>query len=1179
MSEFVHLHLHSQYSLLDGTIKIRDLVRKVAEMKMPAVALTDHGGMIGTVDFYEKATQAGIKPIIGSEVYVAPGSRLDRAAGQSNERAYHLILLAESAEGYQNLIRLVSRAHVEGFYYKPRVDKEILREHARGLIATSACLQGEIPSVLAQEGPERAAERVAEYRDIFADGRFFLEIQANGLKEQERANEALIALARRTGTPLVATNDCHYLERADARVHDILLCLQTGKTIGTEGRMRFESDQFYVKSADEFERAFGHVAPEALRNTLAIAERCGVALDLGVNKIPEFRVPDGMTSEGYLRRLAVEGLDRRFDELRARGAKLSAGGEGAYRKRLDYELSVIERTGFSGYFLIVWDFIRFAKERSIPVGPGRGSAAGSLVAYALRITEVDPLPYDLLFERFLNPERISLPDIDCDFCKERRDEVIRYVEERYGKENVAQIITFGTMKARAAVRDVGRVLEMPYAEVDRIAKLIPPDLGMTIEKALSVEPRLGEMIRETPKVAELFEYARAIEGLSRHASTHAAGVVIANRPITEYVPLYRNSNGDITTQYSMKHIEKVGLVKFDFLGLRTLTAIHDALELIREQRGTRVDLETLPLDDRETYGMLSGGDTAGVFQCESGGFTDLLERLKPDRFTHLIDAVALYRPGPLQSGMVEDFIARRHGRKAIEYPLPQLEGILKDTYGVIVYQEQVMLIAVALAGFSLGEADVLRKAMGKKDAALMEKQKARFLSGAAANGIPAAKAASIFDLMAQFGEYGFNKSHSAAYALVAYETAYLKRHYPVEYFSALMTSESGDTAKIIRYIAHCREKGIPILPPDLNESRFAFCPSSAGRAADGRPPGTGPSSGGAVQAPGAAAIRFGLSAIKGVGAAAIEAIREAKGDTPFASPEDFLSRVDLRKVNKRAVECLIKAGALDSLDPDRGALFGRLPSLMEEAQETARRRESGQFSLFGEGGAPAPVPKSAAREGNGPAWTRRERLAFEREALGFYITGHPLDEFTAEMSLYANVSASRVGTLKAGAEVKVGGIVAGLKEKTTKRGEKMAIVTLEDLEGIVEVVVFPEAYRENREVLAGEGPVFLVGRVDADETSSKIIAEEIFRMDQIRERLARSVHFTVRSDRMTADDVRELRRTIDRHRGDKKAFLHLVREGAYEAVLALPDRLGVAPSLELARELKGRFGYDVLRLH
>lgn len=1152
MSEFVHLHLHSQYSLLDGAIKIRDLVRKVAGMKMPAVALTDHGGMIGAVDFYEKAVNEGIKPILGAEVYVAAGSRHDRNAGQGNDRTWHLILLAESDEGYRNLIRLVSRAHVEGFYYKPRVDRELLREHAAGLIATSACLQGEIPALLRQEGPDRAARAVEEYREIFPDGRFYIEIQDNGLKEQNRANPLLIQLARRTGTPLVATNDCHYLERADARVHDILLCLQTGKTIGTEGRMRFESDQFYVKSAEEFDRAFAHVAPEALSNTLAIAERCAVRLDLGRNRIPEFRVPDGMTSEGYLRRLAGEGLSRRFEEMRRRTGTFSARDEAPYRTRLEFELSVIEKTGFSGYFLIVWDFIRFAKERGIPVGPGRGSAAGSLVAYCLRITEVDPLPYGLLFERFLNPERISLPDIDCDFCKDRRDEVIRYVEERYGKENVAQIITFGTMKARAAVRDVGRVLEMPYAEVDRIAKLIPPDLGMTLERALKVEPRLGEMIRENPKVEELFEYARGIEGLSRHASTHAAGVVIANRPITDYVPLYRNSNGDITTQYSMKHIEKVGLVKFDFLGLRTLTAIHDTLALIREQRQEEVDLETLPLSDPDTYAMLSRGDTAGVFQCESRGFTELLERLKPDRFTHLIDAVALYRPGPLQSGMVDDFIARRHGRKKIEYALPHLAEILKETYGVIVYQEQVMQIAVALAGFSMGEADVLRKAMGKKDADLMEKQKVRFLDGARAKGIPPEKAAAIFDLMAQFGEYGFNKSHSAAYALVAYQTACLKTRYPVEYFCALMTSESGDTAKIIRYIAHCREKGIPILPPDVNESRYAFYPSGNG-------------------------IRFGLSAIKGIGASAVDAIREAKGEEPFSSVEDFLSRVDLHKVNKRAIESLIKAGAFDALDHDRGRLFASVPASMEAAQEAVRRRESGQFSLFGEEAAPPPA-RGNADAGPAPGWGRRERLAFEKEALGFYITGHPLDDFGAEVELFGNATSSRLAGMRSGSEVRIGGIVAQMRQRTTRRGEKMAILSFEDREGIVEVIVFPETYRESADALSSDGPVFVVGQLEADERSVKVKASEIFRMENVRERLARSVHLEVRTDRMAASDLSDLRRMLGRHPGAKKAFLHLVRDGDYEAVLALPDEFGVAPSLSLARELRIRFGYGVLRL-
>ncbi len=1153
MKEFVHLHLHSQYSLLDGAIKIEDLVRKVAEMGMPAVALTDHGGMIGTVDFYEKATREGIKPIIGTEIYVTPGSRHDRNASPGEERSHHLILLAETDEGYRNLIQLVSRAHVEGFYYRPRVDKEILREHAKGIIATSACLQGEIPVLLAREGKDRAAEAVEEYKEIYPDGRFFLEIQDNGLPAQNRANALIIELARRTGTGLVATNDCHYLERKDARVHDILLCLQTGKVIGAVDRMRFETDQFYLKTPEEFERAFGHVAPDSLKNTLAIAERCSVKLDLGKSRIPEFRVPEGMTSEQYLRKLSAEGLIRRFQEMRKGSRRIGPEEEEVYRKRLEFELAVIEKTGFSGYFLIVWDFIRFAKEQGIPVGPGRGSAAGSLVAYCLRITEVDPLAYGLLFERFLNPERISLPDIDCDFCKDRRDEVIRYVEDLYGKENVAQIITFGTMKARAAVRDVGRVLEMPYADVDKIAKLIPPDLGMTIDRALAVEPRLQELIRDNPKVSDLFEYARGIEGLSRHASTHAAGVVIANRPITEYVPLYRNSNGDITTQFPMQHIEKVGLVKFDFLGLRTLTAIHNTRMLIREQRKEEVDLDALSLSDPGTYAMLSRGDTTGVFQCESQGFTDLLLRLKPDRFTHLIDAVALYRPGPLQSGMVDDFIARRHGQKAIEYQLPELEEILRETYGVIVYQEQVMQIAVALGGFSMGEADVLRKAMGKKDAALMENQKIRFLEGAKGKGISARKASSIFDLMAQFGEYGFNKSHSTAYALLAYQTAYLKTHYPVEFFCALMTSESGDTPKIIRYMAYCRERGIPVLPPDVNESRFAFHPSGQ-------------------------AIRFGLSAIKGVGAAAIDVINEAKGEAPFASVEDFLSRVDLRKVNKRAVESLVKAGALDSLDADRGGVFQSIPALMEAAQESARRKGSGQYTLFG-GMIAAPSAPEPDRKPSSATWGRRERLVNEREVLGFYITGHPLDEYEGEMELFANATSSRVASMVSGAEVKIGGIITSLRQKTTKQGKKMAYLQFEDLEGVLEVIVFPEVFQQSQDALTCQGPVFLVGRVEAEEKTAKVVATEIFRMENVRERLARSVHFQIYTDRMTPEDILDLRKMLERNIGEKRGFLHLVREGVYEAVLALPDSLCIAPSLTLARDLRVRFGYDVLRLH
>lgn len=1160
MSEFVHLHLHTQYSLLDGAIRISDLVRQVAQLKMRAVAVTDHGAMIGAVEFYQTAKESGIRPILGVEAYVAPGSAREKKGGNGEDRSYHLILLAESDEGFRNMVRLVSRAHREGFYYKPRVDKEMLREHSAGLIATSACLQGEIPCLLLSEKEARAAAVVEEYKAIFPGGRFFIEIQDNGLPAQAAANEKLIGLARRTGTPLVATNDCHYLAREDARVHEVLLCLQTGKTISDPGRMRFESDGFYLKPAEEFERAFGHVAPDAITNTVAIAERCRVELDLGRPRIPDFPVPPGMTAEEYLRAQVLEGFERRMAERRARGYGLSSAEEASYRKRLEYEMDVIERTGFAGYFLIVWDFMRYARESGIPVGPGRGSAAGSLVAYCLRITEIDPIPYGLLFERFLNPERISLPDVDCDFSKDRREEVIRYVKERYGEENVCQIITLGTMKARAAVRDVGRVLEMPYAAVDRLAKLIPAEIDITLDRALEIEPRLREAIQQDPKVAELFEYARGIEGLSRHASTHAAGVVIANKPITEYVPLFRNSNGDITTQFQMADVEKVGLVKFDFLGLKTLTAIRDTVELVRERTGERIDVDALALDDAKTYEMLSRGETAGVFQCEGGGFTDLLVRLRPERFTHLVDAVAIYRPGPLQSGMVDDLIDRRHGRRAIAYIVPELEAILKDTYGVILYQEQVMQIAVALAGFTMGEADILRKAMGKKKKELIDRQKQPFVEGAARRGIPRDKAEAIFDLMAQFGGYGFNKSHSAAYALVAYQTAYLKAHYPVEYMCALMTTEAGDTEKIIRYINACRRMGIPIRPPDVNESRLGFHP--AGRA-----------------------IRFGLSAIKGIGEAAVDAILVARAEGPFQSVEDFLARVDLRRVNRRAVESLVKAGAFDSLDPNREEILARLPALMETAQEEARQREAGQFALFG-GTKPASARRAERAAAGLTAGSRSERLAHEREALGFYITGHPLDSYAAEAEIFANTTSARIGSLRPGSEARMGGIVAAVKARTTRRGEKMAFVTLEDLEGLVEVVVFSKVYKTCRDAIESGEPVFLVGRVEAGEEGGheekgrpRIIADRIFLMETVREQLARSVHLRLLLDRAAAADVADLRRIVARHAGPKKAFLHLVRPQEYEAVIALPENFGVAPSLDLARDLKARFGYDVLSLH
>ena len=1158
MSNFVHLHLHSQYSLLDGTIQFGPLVRRVKELGMPAVAVTDHGAMMGAVEFYEEANKAGVKPILGMEAYVATGACTEKQLAPNGEYAYHLVLLAENDTGYKNLLALSSLGYTKGFYYKPRIDKELLREYSEGLIATSACLQGEIPAVLAAEGEAKALQVLEEYRSIFTDGRFFLEIQSNGMQAQDRMNQRIIELARRTDTPLVATNDCHYLNPEDARFQEILLCLQTGKTISDPTRMRFETDQFYVKTAEEFERAFGSIAPDALSNTLLIAERCNTKIELGVPCIPELKLSIGETSEQRLWENSIKGLEERLEERRVIEGDLPPALEEEYRNRLSYELSVIEKTGFSGYFLIVSDFIKWAKAQGIPVGPGRGSAAGSLVAFCLQITEVDPIPYKLLFERFLNPERISLPDIDCDFCNIRRDEVIKYVQEKYGKENVAQLITFGTWKPRAAVRDVGRVLEMPYAEVDRIAKLIPADLKMTLENAPKAEPQLQEMIDSNPKVAELFRYSMQIEGRSRHAGTHASAVVIADRPITEFSPLYRQTTNEITTQYEMRTAEKVGLVKFDLLGLKTLTVINSATELVKEHKGVEIDLKALPLTDKKTYETLSLGDTAGVFQSESSGFTSLLARLKPDRFNHLIDMVALYRPGPLQSGMVDDFVERRHGRKKVNYSLPQLQEILSDTYGVIVYQEQVMEIGKALAGFTLGQADVLRKAMGKKDDALMEKQKELFLEGARANKIPEKKAEEIFELIRQFGGYGFNKSHSAAYALLAYQTAYLKTHYPIEFYSALMTSESGDTDKIIRYIAHCRGRGIPILPPDVNESRYAFLPSGG-------------------------SIRFGLSAIKGLGASAVDSILEARKqqEQGFESVRDFLSHIDLSKVNKRAMESLIKSGAFDSLNQDRGKLFNDLQSLLEEAQAEARRKEIGQFTLFGSMTQEKPSEgKSAgkAAEAQKETWDLRMRLTNEKDALGFYITGHPLDSCAAEISMYANTTTAGLANLRSDSEVKIGGIISQLRERTTKKGERMVNLSIEDLDGTAEVTVFPKVYQECRDILTSSDPVFVVGRLKSTEKGTEIHADELFLISNVKERLARSVHFRLDMSNPSSSDLEGLAKTIRRFGGDKKAFLHIPRKGEYEAVIELPNSMNVNPSLDLARELKNRFGYNVLDL-
>ena len=908
--EFVHLHLHTEYSLLDGAIRLKDLFPKAKEFGYQAVAVTDHGAMYGVLNFYEQARKHDIKPIIGCEVYVAPTHRKDKSARSQREAAYHLVLLAQDLEGYRNLLKLVTLAHFEGKHYKPRVDMELLREYNRGLIALSACLHGQVPHSITQGDRKKAKELAETYASIF-DGRFYLEIQENGIPDQEVVNQGLADLAQELGLPLVATCDCHYLSSQDAEAHDLLLCIQTGKTVNDSDRMRFTCDSLYFAPPDEIAERFSKW-PEAVANTVEIAKRCNVEIPIGTHHFPVYPLEEGQSYESLFQEKAREGFARRAEELGLEGEELKR-----YQERLEEEMEVIIEKGFASYFLIVSDFINYAKKQGIPVGPGRGSAAGSLVAYSMRITDIDPVKYGLFFERFLNVERESLPDIDVDFCMNRRDEVIRYVSEKYGGENyVAQIITFGQMKARAVVRDVGRALGMPFPEVDKIAKLVPEGPKVTLDKALEQEPKLKEMMEKDPKVKQLIQVAKVLEGLPRHASTHAAGVVISDRPMVEYLPLTKGKRDETTTQFDMVCVEKIGLIKFDFLGLKTLTVIDTALKLIEEHYGDKVDISKIPLDDPATFELLCRGDTTGVFQLESSGMKDLIRRMRPNSFTDMIALVALYRPGPLDSGMVDQFVKAKHGEIEVHYLLPQLEPILKETYGVIVYQEQVMQIAQTLAGYSLGEGDLLRRAMGKKKKEVMDAQRERFMEGARAKNIPEDKAKEIFELMAKFAGYGFNKSHSAAYALIAYQTAWLKAHYLVPFMASLLSNELGNTDGVLKFISDCRERGITVLPPDINRSREDF---TIEQKKD---------------------IRFGLAAVKNIGLGAIEAIvKEREENGPFESFQDFCARVDTRKVNKRVLESLVKCGAFDSLEPNRAKLFEGIDRAIDYSQAVKREKE------------------------------------------------------------------------------------------------------------------------------------------------------------------------------------------------------------------------------------------------
>ncbi|MCS6954314.1 MAG: DNA polymerase III subunit alpha [Bryobacterales bacterium] len=1152
---FVHLHCHTDYSLLDGACEISQLMDQVEALGMPAVAMTDHGNLFGAVHFYDAAKRRGIHPVIGCEVYVAQQSHKVRT--ESN-RYNHLVLLCETQEGYRNLIKLVSTGFLEGFYYKPRIDKDLLAQHAEGLIALSACLQGDIPEALLAERYDEARRLAYTYVDIFGRDNFFLEMQDHGLEADRKVLPQIYRLSRETGIPLVATNDSHYLRKEDARAHEILLCIQTGKTLSDSGRMSFGTPEFYLKSRAEMLALF-HGVEEALDRTWEIAQRCQVQLEKVREPFPKFEVPEGHSTDTYFEYVTRQGFERRrprLEALWAAGRLKHALPE--YEERLAQEIRTIQQMKFSGYFLIVWDFIRFAKSKGIPVGPGRGSAAGSLVSYAMGITDIDPLQYGLLFERFLNPERVSLPDIDIDFCMHRRGEVIQYVTEKYGRDRVAQIITFNTLGARAAIKDVGRALDMSYAEVDRLTKMVPNVVNITLEQAMKMEPALAEAGRKDPRVADLLAVAQRLEGMCRNASVHAAGVVISPVPLEELVPLYRTNRDEVVTQYDMSALEKLSLLKMDFLGLTTLTLVEDALGLIERHHGVKLSLEEIPLDDPATYELFSRGLTSGVFQFESAGMRDILRRYQPSRIEDLIALNALYRPGPIQGGMIDDFIARKHGRKQVTYELPELKEILEETYGVIVYQEQVMQISHKLAGYSLGEADILRRAMGKKKPEEMAAQRQRFIEGAVARGFPRKKVERIFELMEQFAGYGFNKSHSAAYAFLAYVTAYLKAHYPVDFMAALLTSETGNTAKVAKYINECREMGIAVLPPDVNASDWNFTPDPA--------------------APGGKGIRFGLGAIKNVGPSAVDAILAARAKLGrFRSLYQFCEHVDLGTVNRRVIESLIKAGAMDSLGGTRAQLFAAVEGAIERGQKLWRDRQSGQAGLFGGLLETAPgedPPLPAASD-----WPAGQKLAGEKETLGFFVTGHPLDAYEEKIKELATHDTSALEGLERGAEVTLCGVLSSVQRRRNREGKPWASVQIEDRLGTVEGVVFTTSYERVREFLLEDLAVMVRGSVLPEENAPpKISVQDIVPLDVARVAMPSliSIRVWLGSNGGAKDKAAALRRLFELKPGQTAVRLRLEKPRDFAVILDVEAR--VRPDREFQAEVERICGPEAIEV-
>jgi len=1110
--------------------------------------VTDHGNLFAAANFYHQATTHGVKPIIGCEMYVAPDNHKSR--GTEAERSNHLVLLCETDEGYRNLMQLVSTGYLDGFYYKPRVDHELLAKHSKGLIALSACLRGEVADALLADKYEQAKTSAYRLRDIFGKGNFFLEVQDQGLEMDVRVNRDLVKLSKESGIPLVATNDCHYLTQSDSHAQEVLMCIQTGKTMSDGQRMKFATDQFYFKTAEEMAQVFREL-PDAVSRTVAIAERCNVKIQRVSNPFPDFKVPEGHTADSYFEKTVREGFQSRGPQIErlVRENRLRHS-LAEYETRLTDEIEMIKKMRFAGYFLIVWDFIHYAKAQGVPVGPGRGSAAGSLVSYSLHITDVDPMQYDLLFERFLNPERISLPDIDIDFCMRRRGEVIEYVRQKYGEKNVAQIITFGTMAAKAVLKDAGRALDMPYGDVDKLAKLVPLTLNISLEEALKQSPQL-EAARKDERVKELIEVALRLEGLARHASTHAAGVVISPQPLTEIVPLYKSSKDEITTQYDMNALGRIGLLKMDFLGLTTLTVLDDAVKMIKKNRGVDFDLTLLPLDDAETYALFARGDTSGIFQFESHGMRDILKRYQPTRMEDLTALNALYRPGPIQGGMIDEFIACKHGKKKVSYDLPELEEILSETWGVIVFQEQVMKIANRIAGFTLGEADILRSAMGKKKVEVMAAQRDKFLAGCAGRKVASKKAQKLFDLMEEFALYGFPKAHSCAYALLAYQTAYLKVHYPVEFMAAMLSSEAGNTEKVVKYINEARGLGIRVLPPCVHESGLYFTPVGDD-------------------------IRFGLAAIKNVGENTAKAICEARaGGVKFRDLFSFSEAIEPRCLNKRVLESLVKAGALDCLSESRGRLFAAIDQAILRGQRKSQAKAVGQGGLFLAGSSSTHSQAETWHESSLPEvedWTEEQLLAGEYATLGFYISGHPMDKYAGRLKDLNAIELSTIEARRNGEDIVVAGIIVQSRPMRSRRGARWAILTLQDRTGVIEALVFPEAFQKLEAILKANTPLLAKGRVAVEDVGTRLIVSDARLLDQVTDRAPSLLRVRVDLGSVDSGALDRLQELFTKRPGRCRVAFELVQSDGSEATLEAGS--AVMADRELLEQVRQICGTD-----